>query len=311
MKSVLVAAGSPGTAQEVIDVDSGGISGDDVEVVIGECRRARDVEIGQSISDEIPPSKSDQCRVVETDCCVRARLRLFLRERVRERSTVGCDVPGSRRARPGIEVLIREEVEVEIDSACDGPFDQVIAGQADDLVVTALPLIKVLSLVLPIMVSLYELPSTVSISSGSAKVKVSAPSFSVAGITAGAGLGEIDRDSGGGLGEIEAGDGASRRPDRFRRWSGCHSRAPKAKVSPPPPPTSESLPEPPSRVSGPCEPIKVSLPVPPWKDSAPPEKAEASKVESPVPAARIACWNPLMVETEGELSSLSSRRSCR
>jgi hypothetical protein len=29
-----------------------------------------------------------------------------------------------------------------------------------------------------------------------------------------------------------------------------------------------------------------------------PEKPEASSVKSPVPAARIACWKPLMVETE-------------
>ena len=50
-----------------------------------------------------------------------------------------------------------------------------------------------------------------------------------------------------------------------------------------------------SRVSGPLEPIKVSSPVPPWR-MALPEKPEASSVKSPVPAARIACWNPLIVE---------------
>ena len=114
---------------------------------------------------------------------------------------------------------------------------------------------------LPIMVSSYELPSTLSIASGSARVKVSAPSLSVAGITAWGPdwlrLIEIP------AGAWEKSSPATGLPGGSKIvWLPLESLL-KAKVSPPPPPTSESLPAPPSRVSGPDAPIKVSLPVPP------------------------------------------------
>ena len=48
--------GLAGTAQEVIDVDPGGIGGDDFEAVVGECRRARDVEIAPvDLRSQFPP----------------------------------------------------------------------------------------------------------------------------------------------------------------------------------------------------------------------------------------------------------------
>ncbi len=151
---------------------------------------------------------------------------------------------------------------------------------------------------LPIMASSYELPSTVSIASGSARVNVSAPSLSVAGITAWGPdwLRSI---------EIPAGAWEKSRPATGLPGGSTGSTIVwlplelllKAKVSPPPPPTSESSPAPPWRVSGPRAPIKVSSPVPPSR-MALPEKPEASSVKSPVPAARIAFWKPLIWETE-------------
>ncbi len=51
----------------------------------------------------------------------------------------------------------------------------------------------------------------------------------------------------------------------------------------------------------------MSLPVPPQKEGLP-ENAEASSVKEPVPAARIACWNPLMVETGGRTAARGRER---
>ena len=42
-----------------------------------------------------------------------------------------------------------------------------------------------------------------------------------------------------------------------------------------------------------------------------PVKPEASSVKSPVPAARIACWNPLIVETEADSTARSGEGRVR
>ena len=72
------------TAQEVIDVDPGGIGGDDLKAVAGERRRARDVEVAPVDLGRDAPLEADQCRVVEGDRGIRPRLRLSLGEDVRE-----------------------------------------------------------------------------------------------------------------------------------------------------------------------------------------------------------------------------------
>ena len=152
------------------------------------------------------------------------------------------------------------------------------------------PPIKVSLRALPMIVSSYELPRTVESPSGSESVTVSTPGITVWGPV-------WPR-----LIETPAGAAEKSSPAMLVPAASTTVSLPielllNANVSLPPPPTSESSPVPATSVSELSEPIKVSSPVPPWRMVVP-EKPEASSVKSPVPAARIACWKPLIVETD-------------
>ena len=111
-----------------------------------------------------------------------------------------------------VEVLTRElvGVEVEIDGAGDGPFEEVIAGHADDHVVAAA---ADQGVVIDIADDRIVVPAAqhrvdrerVGQGQGEGAVVERGRHHGL-----GPGLAEIDRDPGGGLREIEPGDGAAR-----------------------------------------------------------------------------------------------------
>ena len=141
------------------------------------------------------------------------RLRLCLGEDVRECGVIGRDLCLDRVALGlSIEVLTGEFVraEVEIDRASDGPFEQVIAGHADDQVVAAIADQGVVVGVADHRVVVRAAQHVIDgerIGQGQGERTVIECGWHHG---LGPGLAEIDRDPGRGLGEIEAGDGVAR-----------------------------------------------------------------------------------------------------
>ncbi len=193
------------------------------QAVRGECRRARDVEIAPVDLGRDSPLEADQHRVVEIDRGVGPRLRPCLREDVRESGIVGRDLRLDRVALGlSIEVLARElvSVEVEIDGAGDGPFDEVIAAHADEHVVAAAPdqcvVVGIADDGIVVRAAQHAVDrERVGQGQGQCAVVERGRHHGL-----GPGLAEIDRDPGGGLREIEPGDGSAR---GLEDRSGCRS----------------------------------------------------------------------------------------
>ena len=262
-----------------------------VSVVVPVMSRSR-----QSIDGRDATLQAGQRRVVEVDRGIRARRWRRLGERVRERRIVGGQLRldrvalglWCRRARRGSVRVSKSSRTVRVMSPSSTslpprpairswpppPIERVVARVADDRVVVR-------------AAQHVGDPHRVGKRQGQA-----CPGSRSAG---------------------RSGSGRSRSPPARRRSRASRRCVPagsttvwlplepplKANVSLPPPPTSESLPAPPTSVSSPVEPISVSSPVP-ARSSVLPEKPEASSVKSPGPAARIACWNPLIVEVAAD-----------